>query len=166
MHTIYKFLIRYCGRGRIMLFLMLQCLFAFVNFMTPEVFKNGVDAITQQSIPGLRYTVILAILSTVLYLGLDLLLKLWRQKLVNDGEKALEIALVDKTLELTMRELRTIDGGKFLTKVIKNAMAAIKDALEHLSSLFCGSAMILFSLVYMGILQWQIMLIIVVSMPK
>lgn len=162
MKYILKFLRQYCKLSKIIILVLLQCLFAAATFMVPEVFKIGIEAIEAADFSALTNAAALAVSAAILYIGIEFSIKIYSVKISNHTEKQMELAILRKMLSLKTVERKKTDEGKFLTIAVKNAEAAALCSINSLSNLIGALAVIICGIGYMGLLQWQLTVIIVV----
>lgn len=164
MKQLYTFLFMpCCKKYRILMGVCigLELLYTIVSFAGPEVLRMATQAIEESSQELLRTCIILAVSSTLVYLALTSILKLLEKHTINQYEQGMQHAVLDQLFSLQKLRSKAYTSGDIITLTTQNIPYAVGNSLSYFFKIFQGIALILISIVYMGLLNMKLMLAMV-----
>ena len=147
-------------KHQLILLLSLVLSFNFIALGIPEVLRLGTDAITYGNLDSLLNIGFLAAVVVVLYIILDAVIRIMDQDLSNKYEEASQTFLLEKIIAIKKTRLSSFKSGEIVTHMMNNAADGTNNALSAVISTVTGASIIIFGLVYMFMVQWQIALAI------
>lgn len=145
---------------RITVWLLVSVCLSLSTLASAEVLRQAVRAIEQGDLSRIGGTVWLAALTTLWVIVFEYSNRVTAQRLRNRFGTRLQTALLDHTLRIDKLALSQKRTGETLTLLQDNAERAVNGALSVLEGAVYGAGMLAFSLIYMGMLSWQLMLVI------
>ncbi len=124
--------------------------------------RIGTNAIEFRDLERLNLSVYVAVVSTILFLILDVWVKIYRRKLENVYEQDVQEMLVSKLVDIKLQSLKAFNVGDAITNVINNANDAVHNTVSYFFDLCSGVGAIVIGVVYMGLIEWRLMLCIVI----
>lgn len=148
-------------RWRIVLWLSVSICLSLSTLASAEVLRQAVSAIEHGDLSRIDVTIWLAVLTTLWVIAFEYINRIASQSLRNRFGTRLQTALLDHTLQIDKLAFSQKRTGETLTLLQDNTERAVEGTLAVLEESVYGAGMLLFSLIYMGLLSWQLMLVIV-----
>lgn len=161
---IQKHLIRRDGGGdlgRIVCWLGYSICLSLATLASAEVLRQTVSAIQHADLDAIGGTIWLAVLTTLWVIFFEYLNRTAFQKLCNRFGTRLQHTLLRHTMGLDKLSFSRQQTGSVLTLLQDNVESGVNGTLSTLESAVYGVGMLVFSVVYMGWLSWQLMLLVV-----
>lgn len=147
--------------GRIVLWLLCSVCLSLATLASSEVLRQAVAAVEHADLSGISQIIWLAVLTTLWVIVFEYLNRTTSQDLRNRFGTQLQLTLLRHTLGIDKLSFSQRPTGKTLTLLQDNVESAVNGTLGMLEEIVYGVGLLVFSMIYMGVLSWQLMLVIV-----
>lgn len=141
--------------------IVLAVVVSFCGTALPEVLRQGIDRVSAFNLPGLFQIGWIALALTVLTVIVDAVLKLNKRHYINSCEQGWQLRLVEKHIDIKKSALHEWSAGDVITVIISNVMDGVNHSTSAVLAFATGCSLLLFSVVYMGILSPTITLCLI-----
>ena len=149
-------------RLRLIFCVVLTLLAAVVSLAGPEVLRLVANSINYSDRPMFYFAFVMAVITAILSSVLSAAYKIFFRDTVNKYEEAIQLSLFEKLTDVNKIKLQQLNSGEITTQLISNAMAGSKASISSIVQFSEAFFDVVFSSVYMLILQWQIMVAVIV----
>lgn len=146
--------------GQLGAWLIFGVALSLASLASAEVLRQAIAAIEAGEMGRLRLVALLAAFATLWTIAFEYLKRVTGCRLHNRYEAKLQTQLFTHTLRLNKLDFLNKRAGETLTLLQTNAACAVEGMMDTLAQAVYGTGVLLFSLVYMGLLSLPLTLIV------
>ena len=161
-----RIVIGFLNRFKNIRFMLILCIFveiiiSLLALANPEVLRLSINAVTSRDMYMLRFVVVFAVVTTLLFISFSAVNKILKKSIANRYEEAAQGLLIEKMLSIRKIRLQSFNSGEVNTHIVNNAMNGVNNSLQSVYFVSEGIAVVILGSVYMGLVEWRIALAII-----